>query len=102
MARFSSVISWFAKVTPRPRCPRLERQLPASLEAAVQAFGTRGRLAIQRLLAAVPAGSRPEILAAVDRAPMTLHPQLLDLEEVGLITVDTPPGSDATAVPCTT
>lgn len=81
------------KMTPMPRRTRPEPALPGALETAVNAFGTRGHLAILLCLADRSPATKPQIIAEVDMAPMTVHHHLLALEKMGLVTVDLPAGA---------
>ncbi len=57
------------------------------------AFGSREDLAILAFLGSVETALSSEIAHATQMATMTVHRQLVDLEDVGLARVDTPPGA---------
>ncbi len=54
----------------------------------MRAFGTREDLAILLFLGSVDSAEKRDIVSEVEMAPMTVHRHLLELEEMGLITVD--------------
>lgn len=78
---------------PMARRTRPQPRLPPELETAVGALGSREDLAILAFLGSVEAALSPEIAEVTQMAKMTVHRHLVDLEDLGLIRVDTPQGA---------